>query len=276
MNICFIDFKKAFDSVRRHRLWNILKHYGIPENFVNIIRELYDGSTCCVVERGQISDWFPVGSGVKQGCVMFGFLFNIIIDRIMQNTNNARRGLRWKFTTVLEDLDYADDIALLSSRHKDLQEKFNRLHQVSRYTGLCINTIKTKVLRTNTKVANPISINGQDVEKVSSFIYLGATVQGGRTKERPISKSVKVRQWRWIGHILRREKDNNCRVALTWTPEGKRQRGRPKISWRITVEGERKDLGWTSWNEAEQRAKDREGWRTFPGSLMLQLEERRG
>ncbi len=83
---------------------------------------------------------------------MSGFLFNIIIDWIMQNTNNARRGSRWKFTTVLEDLDYADNIALLSSRHKDLQEKCNRLHQVSRYTG----TTKTKVLRTNTtEVANP-------------------------------------------------------------------------------------------------------------------------
>ncbi|KAL9983705.1 hypothetical protein ACROYT_G005921 [Oculina patagonica] len=97
-----------------------------------------------------------------------------------------------------------------------------------------------------------------------------------KTKERPISETVKVRRWRWIGHILRREKDNNCRVALTWIPEGKRKRGRPKISWRRTVEGERKDLGWTSWNEVEQRARDREGWRTFLGSLMLQLEKRRG
>ena len=69
----------------------------------------------------------------------------------MRNTTNARRGLKWKFTTVLEDLDYADDIALLSSRHKDLQEKCSRLHQVSGYTGLCINTAKTKVLRTNDK-----------------------------------------------------------------------------------------------------------------------------
>ncbi|XP_078352437.1 uncharacterized protein LOC144637177 [Oculina patagonica] len=97
-----------------------------------------------------------------------------------------------------------------------------------------------------------------------------------RPKERPISETVKVRRWTWIGHILRREKDNNCRVALTRTPEGKRKRGRPKISWRRTVEGERKDLGWTSWNEVEQRAKDRDGWRTFLGSLMLQSEERRG
>jgi len=77
---------------------------------------------------------------------MSGFLFNIIIDWVMRNTTNARRGLRWNLTSVLEDLDYADDIALLTSRHKDLQEKFSRLHQVSRYTGLCINTTKTKVL----------------------------------------------------------------------------------------------------------------------------------
>ncbi|KAL9987722.1 hypothetical protein ACROYT_G002072 [Oculina patagonica] len=145
--IGFIDFKKAFDSARRHRLLNILKHYGIPDNFVNIICELYDGSTCCVVERGQTSDWFPVEAGVKQGCVMSVF-FNIIIDWIMKNTNNARRGPRWKFTAVLDDLDYADDIALVSSRQKDLQEKCSRLHQVSRYTALCINTTKTKVLRT--------------------------------------------------------------------------------------------------------------------------------
>ena len=329
----FIDFKKAFDSVRRDKLWNILRHYGIPDNFVNIIQELYDGSTCCVVENGRTSDWFPVETGVKQGCVMSGLLFNIIIDWVMRNTTNTRRGLRWKFTTVLEDLDYADDIALLSSRYKDLQEKCTRLHQVSRYTGLSINTTKTKVLRTNAKVANTISIDGLEVEDVNSFIYLGATVHGAggsheditrrlsiarrayatlnpiwrsktyskhtklrifkscvisillygaemwrvtstdmerldvfhrkclrrilgifwphtisnrelyeRTGEDPISETLKVRRWRWIGHVLRREKDNNCRVALTWPPEGRRKRGRPKITWRRTIEAERKDL----------------------------------
>ena len=79
-----IEFKKAFDSVQvsveRDKLWNISRHYGlIPDNFVNIIQELYDGSTCCVVENGRTSDWFLVETGVKQGYVMSGFLFNIII-----------------------------------------------------------------------------------------------------------------------------------------------------------------------------------------------------
>ena len=121
-------------------------NYGIPDHFVDIIQELYNRSTCCVVENGRTSDWFPVETGVEQGCVMSGFLFNIIIDWVMRKTTNARRGLRWKFTKVLEDLDNADAIAFLSSRHKGLQEKCSRLHQVSRYTGLCINTTKTMVL----------------------------------------------------------------------------------------------------------------------------------
>ena len=90
-----------------------------------------------------------------------------------------------------------------------------------------------------------------------------------RARESPISEILKVRRWRWIGHVLRREKDNNCRVALTWTPEGKRKRGRPKTTWRDTIERELKELGWTSWNVVEQVAKDREGWQLLLRGLML-------
>lgn len=88
-----------------------------------------------------------------------------------------------------------------------------------------------------------------------------------RARESPISETVKVRRWRWIGHVLRREKDNNCWVVLTWTPEGKRRRDRPKFTWRRTAEAERKDLGCTSWNEVEQEAKDRDRWKFLRYSL---------
>ena len=65
---------------------------------------------------------------------------------------------------------------------------------------------------------------------------------------------MKLRQWRWIGHVFRREKDNN-RVAVTLTAEGRRRHGRPKIMWRRAAKAERKDLDWTSWNRqnCEQR-----------------------
>jgi len=65
-----------------------------------------------------------------------------------------------------------------------------------------------------------------------------------RAREGPISETLKVRRWRWTGHVLGGEKDNNCRVELTRNPEGKRRPGRQKITRRRTIEAKRKDLGW--------------------------------
>ena len=74
--------------------------------------------------------------------------------------------------------------------------------------------------------------------------------------------------------MLRREKDDNCRVAFTWTPEGKKRRGRPKTTQRSTIEREQKELGLTTWNVEEQVAKDREEWKLSPGlTLHLRSEE---
>jgi len=89
-----------------------------------------------------------------------------------------------------------------------------------------------------------------------------------RAREGPISETLKARQWRWIAHVLK-EKDNSCRVALTWTPKGKRRPGRPEITWRRTIDAERKDLGWTSWTGVEQEAQDRDGWHLLLRALML-------
>ena len=63
------------------------------------------------------------------------------------------------------------------------------------------------------------------------------------------------------------EKNRNCETALTWTPEGKRKVGRPKTTWRSTIENERRILGWNSWNEARRVAADRTRWRRFTSAL---------
>ena len=357
--INFVDFKKAFDSVKRDKIWTILKHYGVPEVFLNIIKEIYRDSESCVLEGGKTSGWFEVKTGVKQGCVMSGFIFIAVVDWIMKNTNNTRRGVRWKFTSVLEDLDYADDLALLSSRFSDMQEKTTRLHDVAEFTGLKINTAKTKTMRVNCRVDDNITVEGKDVEDVAKFTYLGSTMDktGGaeqdiqrrlglartafsnlqaiwksakysqktkirifssniiavllyssetwrmttaeeerldifhrkclkrilrvhwpniitnadlyaRTGTRPLSCTIRQRRWRWIGHILRRGSEEHERTALTWTPEGRRKRGRPKNTWRRTAETERQRLGWSTWRAAGAAAADREGWRELLRGLM--------
>ncbi|XP_061168123.1 uncharacterized protein LOC133177049 [Saccostrea echinata] len=94
----------------------------------------------------------------------------------MRNTNNRRRGIHWKFMSTLEDLDCADDLALISSKHSDMQEKTRRLHDVTEYTGLKINVDKTKSMRINGKKNDAIRLNDKEVEEVETFLYLGATM----------------------------------------------------------------------------------------------------
>ena len=75
-----------------------------------------------------------------------------------------------------------------------------------------------------------------------------------------ISCEKRRRRWNWLVHVLRREDENDCFTALGWTPEGRRARGRPKTTWRKTVEKERDKAGWKSWNAAKAAARNREYW----------------
>ena len=124
----FVDFEKAFDSIHTESLWNIMRSSGVPEKMVRVIADIYARFECAVADGNVTSDWFMIKLGVKQGFVMSGFLFLLCLDRIMRKaTARKRGGIRWNFTTVLEDLDFADDISLLSSKFNDLQEKTGRL-----------------------------------------------------------------------------------------------------------------------------------------------------
>ena len=63
-----------------------------------------------------------------------------------------------------------------------------------------------------------------------------------KTKLKKISTEVKLRRWKWVEHILRMDKNSKCETALTWTPEGRRNVGRPKTTWRSTIENETRIL----------------------------------
>ena len=79
---------------------------------------------CRVIHAGQLTDSFMVKTGVRQGCLLSPFLFLLAIDWIMKTTTkNRRNGIQWTPWSQLEDLDFADDLALLSHSHKQMQEK---------------------------------------------------------------------------------------------------------------------------------------------------------
>ena len=87
---------------------------------------MYANNRCCVRHGGQHSEWFQVKSGVRQGCVISPLLFNIVTDWIMKRATSGRpRGITWNNFTHLEDEDFADDLAIVSHAHRDMQEKTN-------------------------------------------------------------------------------------------------------------------------------------------------------
>ena len=83
--LCFIDYAKAFDCADHNKLWKILKEMGIPDHLTCLLRNLYAGQEA-TVRTGHRTDWFQIGKGVCQGCILSPCLFNLYVDYIMRNT----------------------------------------------------------------------------------------------------------------------------------------------------------------------------------------------
>ncbi len=175
--INFIDFEKAFDSIDRESLWQLMKHYGIPDKYIRLIKNTYTGMQCQVLHGGGASPKFEVRTGVRQGCLLSPFLFLIAIDWIMRKTTEGKRnGIQWTIVDQLDDLDFADDLALLSHTCTQMQEKTSILEEEADKVGLHINVGKTKLLKINSTSSNNIKLKSGEIEEVSSFTYLGSIV----------------------------------------------------------------------------------------------------
>ena len=107
---CFIDYAKALDYVDQHKLWNILKDMGIPDHLTCLLRNLYAGQEATVRTGPGTTDWFQIGKGVCQGCILSPCLFNLYAEYIMRNTglDEAQIGIKID-RRYINNLRYADD-----------------------------------------------------------------------------------------------------------------------------------------------------------------------
>ena len=94
---CFTDCAKAFDPVGHNKLWKILKQRGLPDHFTCLLRNLYAGHEATVIIGHETTNWFQIGKGVVQGCLVSNCLFNLYAEYIMTNTGWMKRklGSRW-------------------------------------------------------------------------------------------------------------------------------------------------------------------------------------
>ena len=83
--LCFINYAKAFNSVDHNKLWKILREMGIPDHLTCLLRSLYTGPEATVRTRHRTTDWFQIGKGGHQGCILSLCLFNLYSEHVMQN-----------------------------------------------------------------------------------------------------------------------------------------------------------------------------------------------
>src|SRR5574340_635743 len=172
---CFIDYAKAFDCVDHNKLWKILKEMGIPDHMTCLLRNLYAGQEATVRTGHGTTDWFQIGKGVCQGCILSPCFFNLYAEYIMRNAGPEEAQVRIKIARKnINNLRYADDTTVMAESEEELKSLLMNVKEESEKVGLKLKIQKTKIM-----ASGPITswqIDGERVETVSEFILGGSKI----------------------------------------------------------------------------------------------------
>ena len=202
--LTFVDFRKAFDSIHRGKMLEILLAYGIPQSIVNAIGIMYNDTVVAVRTPDGDTDFFPILVGVLQGDTLAPFLFIMMLDYTMRIVTQGYEKLgftrkqRWGSRhpeLAHTDTEYADDIALHSDTFEDAQSLLHRVEAAAREIGLSVNETKTQyILYSN--VGEMFTLGGDKLKCVQCFQCLGS----------------------WVGNT---SKDMETRIAKAWSASSK-------------------------------------------------------
>ena len=142
---CFIDYAEALDCVDHNKLWKILQEMGIPDHLSWLLRKLYAGQEATVRTGHGTVDWFQIGKGVHQVCILPPCLFNLYAEYIMRNTglDEAQAGIKIAEKNI-NNLRYADD-TILMAESEELKSLLMKVKEESEKVGLKLNIQKTKI-----------------------------------------------------------------------------------------------------------------------------------
>ena len=172
---CFVDYAKAFDYVDHNKPWKILKEMGILDDLICLLRNLYAGQEATVRTGHGTTDWFQIGKGVRQGCILSPCLFNLYAEYIMRNAglDKAQAGIKTAGRNI-NNLRYADDTTLMAESEEKLKSLLMKVKEESEKVGLKLNIQKTNIM-----ASGPITswqIDGETIETVRDFTFLGSKI----------------------------------------------------------------------------------------------------
>ena len=167
---CFIDYAKDFDCVDHNKLWKILQEMGITDHLTCLLGNLYADQEATVRIRHEITDCFQRGKGIRQGCTLSPYIFDLYAEYIMRNAGlvEAQAGIKIARRNI-NNLSYADDTTLMAESEKERKSLLMRVKEESEKVGLKLSIQKTKIM-----ASGPISsweIDGETVETMSDFIF---------------------------------------------------------------------------------------------------------
>ena len=167
--LCFIDYAKAFLCVDHNKLWKILKEMGIPGHLTCLLRNLYADQETTVSTGHGTTDWFQIGKGVCQGCILSPCLFNLYAEYIMRNAGleEAQAGIKIAGRNI-SNLRYADDTTLMAESEDELESLLMTVKEESEKAGLKLSIQKTKIM-----ASGPITswdIDGKQWKQWQTFL----------------------------------------------------------------------------------------------------------
>ncbi|KAG0712108.1 ATPase family AAA domain-containing protein 3-B [Chionoecetes opilio] len=188
MLAAYVDLKKAFDSVHRESLWDLLRLRGIPARTIGLITGLYSGTESAVKCGAGVSSFFPVNTGVRQGCVLAPSLFNACMDWVLDKVVDQSDCGASVGNTKITDLVFADDAVIFAESLEVLVMALEALHEEAKPLGLEVSWLKTKVQVFGDlldEAVQSVHACGEDIEILESFTYLGSAVHndGGSRQE---------------------------------------------------------------------------------------------
>ena len=160
-------------TVDHNKLWKILQEMGIPDHLTCLLRNLYTGQEATVRTGPGTTDWFQIGKGVRQGCILLPCLFNLYAEYIMRNAGleEAQAGIKSAGRNI-NNLRYADDTTLMAESEEKLKSVLMKVKEESEKVGLKLNILKSKIM-----ASGPITsweIDGETVVTVSDCILGGS------------------------------------------------------------------------------------------------------
>ena len=169
---CFTDYAKAFDCVDHNKMWKTLKEMRMPGHLTCLLRNLCAGQEVTVRTGHGTADWFQIGKGVHQGCILSLCLFNLYAEYIMTNAELDEAQARIKIVgRNINNLRHADDTTLMAESEEELKSLLMMLKEESEKVGLKVNIQKTKIMESGPTTS--WQIDRETMEKVTYCIFLG-------------------------------------------------------------------------------------------------------